>query len=211
MDKPVCLIDLDDTLADLKEPMMKAMNAHTGKSIHWSTWADFDVSGIYEVPSEEFLQVCIDDFVLERAEIHDSTYNFMNILKRNGAYVVLITARGWHPRGGEITEEWILGHSLDVDEVIVVGEHESKAGVMAKHFDRVSFTVDDRMKHCREYKQSGIVDTTVVYTTPWNEYKTSYNPFIGTYDFDLRVRDLNEILFHLDWINDNYKEKQNVC
>ena len=64
--KPVCLVDLDDTLLDFKTPMMEALNLHSGKSIHWSKYDAFDaVLSLYDISYQNFLQLLVDYQVLE--------------------------------------------------------------------------------------------------------------------------------------------------
>jgi len=205
----VCLVDLDDTLGDLKQPMMEALNAFTGKNIHWSQWNTFDVPQLYGLSNEEFLKMCIDSDILNKVIIHDSSYKFLNDLRKLGYYTVLITARGWHPEGKSITESWVSEHNLDIDELIVVGVDQSKTDVITK-FDNIVFSIDDRIKHCREYMQSGMIRHVLVYNAPWNEHMTKLNPFWGGNDYHERIIDLHEIIDHVEWC-DNNRRITNVC
>jgi hypothetical protein len=206
--KNICLVDLDDTLVDLKEPMKQALDSFTGKDIPWNKWEHFDVPSIYGVSNSEFLDACIEHEVLERAEIHAESYKFLNDLKRMDCHVVLITARGWHPRGKEVTEKYISDHELNIDELILVDVDESKAE-WAKRFNKIKFTVDDRMKHCREYMKTGVVEKVMLYDAPWNSYMTKLNPFVGGYDYHERIKNLHHIMNHVEL--DNNEELKNVC
>ena len=172
--KKVCLVDLDDTLGDLKNPMMEALGKHTGVDIHWSTWEAFDVP-----------------------KIHDSGYSFINQLKMLGYYVVIITARGWHPDAFNLTDNWVREHNLNIDELLVIDNNQSKTDVIKK-FNNIAFSVDDRIRNCRDYIQSGLADNVILYSAPWNHYMTRWNRFWKGYDYHYRVNDLHEIFELLD-------------
>jgi 5'(3')-deoxyribonucleotidase len=193
----ICLIDLDDTLGDLKNPMMQALNRSTGKNLHWRDWDTYDVPNVYDVSHARFLEILIDEHVIESTIIHDSSYTFLDNLNAMGSHVVLITARGWHPNGVDITEKWITSHNLNIHELIVVDANQSKTDVINK-FDTIQFSVDDRIKHCREYTQSGKVKDVILYDAPWNNHMTRWNIYWEGYDYDFKVNDLNEILQRLD-------------
>lgn len=188
-----CLIDLDDTLGDFKDPLMKALNKATGKRIHWSKWTNFDVPELYEISHDDFLDICIKEKVIENTKVNETSASFLSDLKYFGYHNILITARGWHPNGRELTEQWLSDNELIIDEVIVVDVHQSKVDSIA-HIDGIEFSVDDRIKHCREYMQSNKVKYVVLYDAPWNSYMNRWNHFWGGYDYHMRVDDLTRIL-----------------
>lgn len=196
--KNVCLIDLDDTLGDLKTPMMEALNRETGKNVHWSKWRNFNVPEIYDISEQKFLNICIDYNVLEQVIIHDTSYDFLKNLQMLNYHTVLVTARNWHPRGVSITENWVADHNLCIDDIIVVDVDQSKVSAIG-HLKNIVFTIDDRMKHCREYIKSGLVEHTLVYDAPWNSHMTKWNTDWNGYDYDERIYDLHEIIEHVEW------------
>jgi hypothetical protein len=193
----ICLIDLDDTLVDLKEPLMEALNKNTKKDIHWSKWYTFDVPKLYDITHDEFIKICITENVIEKAVIHNKSYEFLDKLNKLGLYTVLITARGWHPDAINLTEHWVSEHNLNIDELIIVGVNESKIHSIKK-FNNIIFSVDDRIKHCREYTQSGKINNVIVYDAPWNTHMTRWNKYWKGYDYNIRIKDLNEIIPHVE-------------
>ena len=70
--RPIALVDLDDTLGDLKNPMMDALNRVTGKNIHWSSWTTFNVPELYKISENDFMDILIDQKVIENVIIHES-------------------------------------------------------------------------------------------------------------------------------------------
>jgi 5'(3')-deoxyribonucleotidase len=204
----VCFIDLDDTLGDLKSPMMHALNHATGKTIHWSLWKSFDVPKIYGLTDKEFLDILIDKNILETLEIHGDSYEFLKDLQDLDKHVVLITARGWHPDAQKITENWVINHGLEIDELIVVEQDQSKTDFI-KRFGEIGYSLDDRIKHCREYMRTGLVGSVILCNAPWNNDMTKENPFIGGHDYHKRIYDLHEAIDHIKMI-DNLETGVNV-
>ena len=200
--RPICLVDLDDTLGDFKTPMMHALSRVTGKNIHWSEYTTFDVPSLYGISYKRFLQILVREQVIEQVEIHGSSYKFLNDLHQLNYYTVLITARGWHPSGASLTEEWVANHGPDIDELIVVGPEQSKTDVIEK-FKNIVFSVDDRIKHCREYTQTGKIGHVLLYNAPWNKDMSRWNPELGGYDYNERIFDLHDIITHVEWVENN--------
>lgn len=194
----VCLIDIDDTLGDLKNPMMYALNKHTGKNFHWSDWKEFDIPKIYDITCEQFFEYCQRENVLSNIKPHDEAHAFLKNLRKLNTYIVLITARGWHPNGEAITCDWINEHELDIDELIIIPEHGNKADVIKK-FNNIMFSVDDRIRNCRDYMNSELVDKVFIYTAPWNSHMNNWNHVGGGFDYHYRIRNLNDI-FKYDYL-----------
>ena len=149
--------------------------------------------------------------VIENVEINTSSRQFLKDLHDLDYHTVLITARGWHPYGRALTQQWVCEHSLDwdIDELIVVDADQSKTDVIKK-FGKIKFSIDDRIKHCREYTQTGNIEHVLVYDQPWNTDLTRWNHEWGGNDYDERIHDLHEIIEHLDWCELN-GSTSNVC
>ena len=196
--KNVCLVDLDDTLGDFKTPCMDALNRVTNQNIHWSKWDTYNFPKVYGLNQGEFLKVLMEEQVIENVEIYDSSYKFLNDLNDLDYHTVLITARGWHPDGKGITERWVADHDLNIDDLIVVHGHQSKVDVINK-LNNIVFSIDDRIKHCREYTQTGKIEHVLVYDQPWNTHLTRWNHDWGGYDYNERITDLHEIIDHVEW------------
>lgn len=210
--KNICLVDLDDTLADFKTPMMNALNRVTGQNIHWSAYDTFNVAELYGMEMPEFMQMLIDEQVIENTEIHPSSRQFLKDLHDLDYHTVLITARGWHPYGRALTQQWVAEHEIDwhIDELIVVDADQSKTDVIKK-FGNIKFSIDDRIKHCREYTQTGNIEHVLVYDQPWNTNLTRWNHDWGGHDYDERITDLHEIINHVEWCEETDRSISNVC
>lgn len=192
----VALVDLDDTLADFRTPMIATVNRVTGRD---TVWEGYDIPPESGLTHDEFIDILIEEDIIGQIGIHDSSRKFLNDLHRLDYYTVLITARGWHPEGRARTQQWVAEHELDIDELIVVDAHESKTDVITKFGDDITFSIDDRMKHCREYSQTNNIDHVLLYDAIWNNNMTPWNTDWEGYDYDERIFDLSEIIAHVDW------------
>lgn len=199
----VALVDLDDTLADFRTPMIATVNRVTGRD---TVWEGYDIPAHAGLTHTEFIDILIQEDIISQIGIHDSSHKFLNDLHRLNYYTVLITARGWHPEGRELTQQWVDKHGLDIDELIVVDAHESKTDVIAKFGDDIKFSIDDRMKHCREYSQTNSINHVLLYNAIWNENMGRWNTDWNGYDYDERIFDLSEIIDHVEWATEKRRD-----
>lgn len=198
--KNVCLVDLDDTLADFRTPMIEIVNRVTGKDTKWEGYDIPDDAGLTHA---EFIDILIKEDIISKIGINDSSRKFLNDLHKLGYYTVLITARGWHPYGRALTQQWVAEHELDINELIVVDAHQSKTDVITKFGGDIVFSIDDRIKHCREYSQSGNVDHVLLYDAIWNSKFLPWNTDWNGCDYEQRIYDLHEIIDHVEWSKEN--------
>ena len=167
--KKIAIIDIDDTLADLRSPMCNSLNAICEEKYHWGQWTgDNTVEKLYGISTDELLGAIKDDLLLENLEPHPEVKEFMHLLHKLDYYVVFLTARGWHPNGNVVTEEWLKKHNIEYDRLIVCALEDNKADIVAANFDSVDFAVDDSVRHCRSYSEQPIVKNVYTYDLPWN-------------------------------------------
>jgi uncharacterized HAD superfamily protein len=125
--------------------------------------------------------------------VNPESQKLLEGLHKLNYYNVLITARKWHPDGERITYKWVEDNDLEVDEIIFVGVNDSKTDAI-RSLKNIKFSIDDRIKHCREYTQSDMVEHVLVKDAPWNTHMTRWNEFWGGYDYDARINSLDEVL-----------------
>lgn len=153
MDK--CLaIDLDDTICFLKTPLMQALNLHTGKNIHWKEWNTWHIENMYGITSDEFTQVMIDGHVIERALPIPGVREALLQIKSKGYKLHIITARGWHPNGMDVTKRWFEENNIPYDTINIVPIDGSKSAIMNK-FKNLKYLVDDSAHNCEEVISQG--------------------------------------------------------
>lgn len=164
MTKEIAL-DLDDTLLNLKVPLMTALNLHTNKAIHWKDWAGSNLEEIYGVTAEEFIDIMIKGQVIERALPIPGVREALQRLRYKGYNIHIITARGWHPEGYSVTKEWLDENSFPYDTINIVKLGSNKADVMDE-IANVNCLIDDNEKNCNEVISRGY-DAYLI-AMPWN-------------------------------------------
>lgn len=161
------VLDADDTICNFRHGAMIALNTETGKNIHWKSWDTYNLQNVYDMPREKFLDILIQHKVIETIEPHLEAKEIMQLAKDNGYRIVILTARGWHPNAKQITESWLVQHSLPFDEAVVTSLEDCKAEVLRK-LGKVHIAVDDNAKHCTAFSNCDNIEHAFLYDQPWN-------------------------------------------
>lgn len=187
--RKIAIVDVDDTIADLKQELMHALDRETGKSVHWSKWTGMNVERLYGLSFQEMFDTMIKHNVIDKLSPHSEAKEVLDRAKSLGTEIIIVTARGWHPSGKESTIKWLQNHKIPFDEVITVPIPGCKVDAIKK-FGKVSLAVDDNVKHVDAFQKSGIVENVYLYATPWNEKvsRTRFN----------RINSLHKILESLE-------------
>lgn len=182
------IIDIDDTLSNLREEVMVEFNAMTGKNRHWSDWEVLKVEQLYGV--DDFLGPAYKSKLLERSRPHAETLEFMTRLALTGVEINILTAREWHPRAYDITTSWLHLYGIPYDHVMVCGLSDCKAAYIQKMKD-VLFTIDDSKSHCNNYAamSKNRPEFVFAYAMPWNT---------GVNDGVIRIDNLNDVFTHIE-------------
>jgi 5'(3')-deoxyribonucleotidase len=175
---PFVVFDLDDTLANLREHLMDALNRRTGRQVHWSEWRRYELVSVYDVSVEQILAWVLEDRVLERATLEPHAREAVCAAREAGFRVAVVTARGWHPQGEAITRGWLDRHGLAVDAVHLVPAFGSKARVLAR-MGPVWHFVDDHAGHLHPARAVPSVRETHLIDRPWNREDTILNRIHG--------------------------------
>lgn len=184
------ILDLDDTLGDMRSAICSEFNKKYNKSFHWKVWQSFGAESIYGISREEFFETLIQRHVIERMKPHPESAEFVNKLSRNGYTVSILTARKWHPDADNITREWLDKNNIFVDEVVICDTLDSKQDIVSSNYELVDFTVDDSILHCNGYAGCKNVSKVFIYDMPWNRCDCE--------DFGaIRIKNLNEIFREL--------------
>ena len=164
----VAAIDIDDTLANLRDPLMRALNEYTGKDIHWEDWDVYDLSHIYGMTVADFKACLIESDVLREAKPMVDSINFCQHLIDNNYLVLMVTARGWHPQAEELTKQWLEEFNVPYHDLYITKHNESKYKAIEK-YGVIDLAVDDSIKNITDYKESGMVRHPVLFHHPWNK------------------------------------------
>lgn len=158
-------IDIDDTLINLRVPMMQALNLYTNKSIHWKDWTGNNLETTYGISTEEFVDILVNGRVIERAIPIPGVVEALQAIKARGDKVHLITARGWHPTGYDTTYNYCIENNIVFDTINIVPLGGSKADVMDK-YDNMACLIDDNESNCKEVIARGY--KALLIKMPWH-------------------------------------------
>jgi hypothetical protein len=205
--KKLFIFDVDDVIYDLKHTINRALTSETGKDIHPDDWHSFNLNTVYDVD----IQVIFDAFhkhdILNTGELNFDVYKVIDYLNQAGVETLALTARGWHPKGNEITQAFFENNNIEIGNIKVVQHHESKSDYIASltGYDIIGY-VDDNSKHIHQTKQllGGDIKKYFLKNQPWN---SSYDiQELGNID---RISSLLEINTHLEHILTNSNKKTN--
>jgi 5'(3')-deoxyribonucleotidase len=180
------VFDLDDTLSNLKEAIMPVMIQKSGINVHWSEWRSHNIDKTYGLTTPQFFDMIREHQIFENSKPLERAKEVVKQLKYDGFNIVIVTARGWHERGKEVSENWLTNNGIPFDEVFVTDLNQNKTEVL-DHLDSVEFVVDDRYKNCLDFLLSGKVKRTFLVDSPWNRADHQRHPDI------IRITSLDEI------------------
>lgn len=180
-------LDVDDVLVETSPLTEASLRALTGKTIPISSWPHHHFAEIYGLDAQGVDAMCqawMSERVLERAPLRAGVPEALNRLAEADFELGIITARGWHPYGREITEDMVATHRLPVSEIVVMDFEESKAEVLAALGARVDGMVDDTARHVRGFLERGV--KAFIMSHSWNQ----------RHDFPFRVDSICEFADH---------------
>ena len=105
--KKRAIIDLDDTIVSLIPDLVHQCNELTGIYRSVSDWKTYDTVKLYGIDEKQYWQMCIENKLLEHALPVGRAKKSIDILIDQGFDIHYLTARGWHPKGKQVTKEWL--------------------------------------------------------------------------------------------------------
>lgn len=167
--RKIAILDVDDTVADMRSTLNETLNRVYGKSLHWTQWTSFNLEKVYGIDSEQFLETLRKENVIERMAPHRESIEFTNELKKKGYKIHMLTARKWHPRGLSVTRQWLSENGITFDDITVCDITDCKSSILTQTYDKIHLTVDDSLTHCRNYVQNDAIENVFIYDMPWNK------------------------------------------
>lgn len=167
MDKPVISFDCDDVLANLFEVFYEEMSQHTGLSPCLTEFTDFKAItrpfGVEDYPSD----LLLERSALERCPVLPGAQEAMEWAKRQDFHVIVVTARGWHPRAYDVTSSWLEKNSMPFDTLHVVPPIGSKTGEFDR-YDNILCHIDDCKTHVESARMHKNIKNSIVMSKSWN-------------------------------------------
>lgn len=168
-------IDIDDVIADFCTIMHRALSLEFPDLKPVTQWHDFDMSKRLGIAYPDFLELIVEHRLIERVQPLEGATTAIEQLKQSGVPVVLITSRGYHPRGTEATKDWLEEHSIAYDDLIIVPHGMTKAQAAAPAYPAgFSYMIDDLPENLVYMKEAGLVTNTVLIDKPWNQLNHSF-------------------------------------
>jgi uncharacterized HAD superfamily protein len=185
------MLDIDDTLGDMASWFQNELRRrYKDESITFEDWTrDFGrSSSLPALTSEAIGDIIIEGNGLTDMKPREGLLELNAALQEKGYYVVLVTARGWHPEARKVTQEWMERIGFHYDELIVCPLDKCKEEA-TKMFKKVEIFMDDRFDHCLSMAESGRVVKSLVMDQPWNRNEYSLKV--------QRVRGIQDAIKHL--------------
>ncbi|MDJ0862569.1 MAG: hypothetical protein QNJ82_10050 [Gammaproteobacteria bacterium] len=176
------VFDLDDVLANLRDHLMNMLVRQTGHGIHWNQWHEYELGSVYQTTTERIMGWVLEHRVLESASLEPHAQPAVRTARQLGHRIAVVTARGWHPRGVQLTEEWLVANGLDVDELHLVPAFGDKSNVLRK-LGRVAYFVDDHVGHLYPARTLPEVCETLLIDRPWNRKDRQIRRLFGLDEF----------------------------
>lgn len=171
MNKPIAVVDLDDTIADMAGLMTECLNHYTGLTLRKEDFDSFDVSGKYGISNEEFYRLLDKDGVIDELAVLPGARTALERLSHDHE-VVIVTARHHFRDPLTRTLKWVKSRGLPVDRVLVSGGTSSrfKSNVVYNyvHIDGVQVFFDDGMHNVWDMYDSNMAEKIFIPSQPWN-------------------------------------------
>jgi len=164
MEQSFFVFDVDDTIANLREPLHRALTNETGITIGLESWNVYDIFRYYGMDRADFLDIIHKHDLLKKCKPEPGAYECIEHIRESGHKIGLLTARGWNPDALKITHAWLEEHGIQVDRL-----HIMSSGVKGDYihqFDNAVMFVDDHHAHVDSVHKMG-VDSWIV-ERPWN-------------------------------------------
>lgn len=169
MKQNIAVFDLDDVVAMMRYETSRVFTKMSGKEVPFEEWDIFCCNHLYGI---DFCpQTMMDEEIIERCEPEADAKEAFKTVRDKGMKIAIVTARGWHNKGREVTEAWLSKHGLEVDELHVVDLNKTKYDAfteMEENYNIVSF-IDDQPKYIEQAVEHDAVNQVVVFDRPWNQ------------------------------------------
>ncbi len=160
------IIDVDDTVANIRDLVAYACSQESGRNIHWKDWSTYQWEDIYG--ELDFVDLMLRWKVAERAMPDgDLWYQVVIHAKKMGWNVTFITARAWHPNAKDVTENWLLENGIGFDEVVIVEHSFPKINLILDRYDPV-WIIEDSPHNLNDLLASPFGDRVIKMQRPWN-------------------------------------------
>lgn len=168
----IAVFDCDDVLANLRDPLEGLVSSHLKRPVSWKEWDQYDIGNIYNFHFGEICKTIVEQEVLLDLTPDHYALELLTDLKQQNYRIKVLTARGYHPKGREVTFEWLRKNNLPIDDVICVKLHENKRDYLSL-MSNVEFYVEDNHHHAEQAHHLHNVKQVFLIDRPWNQQVTN--------------------------------------
>jgi len=159
-------LDADDVLFDFWGTAIPVFNRKFGMNVSKDAFHKFDsVCPVFDITPQEFLQIIIDEGVLERMEPYPGVPEFVQRLKNDGHHVSIVTSRAYHPGAHRVTTESLDRCGIPFNQLHIKENGKTKSDYLDRPVD---IFVDDLPDNLVDIKSSGKARRLALITQPWN-------------------------------------------
>lgn len=158
--------DLDEVLGDFWGSLSPVLHDLFPNMPSVSELSDYNgVPAQLGMTDDQFLALLIEHQVLEFEKPVKGAAEFLAGCREQG-HVQVVTARGFHPRARQITEEWLNRWEIPCDDLVITGPGQPKSEHLTRN---VSWFIDDAIHNVLDVKSSGRAQRTAIMVRPWNK------------------------------------------
>lgn len=168
MKSKTVVFDCDDVLANLRDPLEGLVSEHIGKKVSWKDWNQYEIGKVYGFDFKPICQMLVDRKTLENLKPDEAAAELIHWYRNRDYKVVVLTARGYHPRGREITQQWMIDNQLHVDDVVCIGLKENKRDYLSL-MGYVENYIEDNHHHAEQAHGLPNVKEVYLLDRPWNQ------------------------------------------
>lgn len=198
--------DLDDCLANMRDPLRASMERHTGKTLQCSDWDTYDFFKEY-MDLEAFLALIVKDGVAGQCLPEPGSVQTLCELGNFGIKTAIVTARAYLPDAQSATLQWLDVHGLGVDKLVIVAPGQNKADALLALPNLLGY-VDDHAKHLDDVAAAFAVHGRSVHLSlmdrPWNQHTDLHHRVGHLADFKKEILELHKLA-----VNGNFSQNRN--
>jgi 5'(3')-deoxyribonucleotidase len=167
--KPLAIVDLDDTMGDFCNILMQSLNYRFRKRFRKSDFVDFHgILDMYQITFAQFAQAIKDDHLMESCAPLPGTRACMERLVKDH-HVAVVTSRDYDPLAHMKTDYWMSLHKLPAHQVLIPDQGQTKADAIKLHLGVAPAVIFDDALHniyslAAEFQEAQLF----VPEQPWN-------------------------------------------
>lgn len=135
----------------------------------WRDWHTYSFLHLYGISDQDAQAALVKQGCLENAMPEPGALEAVRSLIGQGYKVEIWTARAWHPRGQQITEQWFEKWGSPNVTVRVCPYNSSKASLIRQTGIRPKLFVDDSLTQILSVQAESPETSCYVIDRPWNK------------------------------------------